>query len=90
MRAQLRCPGCGCRKILHVTEILDSTATGRERLALAQPSRWSGRRVGELEALVCTECRLIEWYAKDLEGLEVDGEKVRLLDGEAAAGPYRS
>ncbi len=89
MRAEVRCPACGCRKILHVTEVLDGSGTGRERLALAQPSAWSARRVGELEAFVCTSCRLVEWYVKDLAGVVVDGERVRLLDGDAAGGPYR-
>jgi hypothetical protein len=89
MRAEVRCPACGCRKILHVSEILDSTGAGREKLSLAQPSRWSKQRVGELEAYVCTGCRLVEWYVKDLAGLEVDEDKVRLLDGDAEGGPYR-
>lgn len=88
MKAQLRCPGCGCRKILHATEILDR-ADMREKLSLAQPSIWSSRRVGVFEAFVCTRCGLVEWYVKDLAGLEVDGKKFQLLDGGEEAAPYR-
>jgi hypothetical protein len=93
MRHALQCPGCGCRKLLHATEVLDRSDEGRKKLALAQPSVWSSAGAGEFEVFVCTGCKMAEWYVTDLRSLEVDGQTIRLIDGDTApvraAGPYR-
>jgi hypothetical protein len=93
MREAVRCV-CGCRKLLHAMRVLDRGGNGRSTMALQQPSVWTERGAGELEAYVCTACGLVEWYAPDLQRVEVDGQTIRLLDGSAEAapdprGPYR-
>ncbi len=92
MRGQTRCPACGCNSIIHATEILDR-GDGNQRypLALAKPSAWRGRTVGELEAYICTDCGLVEWYVKDPAEVEIDGDKFRLLTGKIPTKdtPYR-
>jgi DNA-directed RNA polymerase subunit RPC12/RpoP/Zn ribbon nucleic-acid-binding protein len=90
MRTDARCPACGARKILHAREVLDRSESGRSRLALAQPSIWRERGVGEFEVYVCVACGLCEWRVKDLLGLEIDNERFRLLEiEEPKPGPYR-
>lgn len=91
MRARLRCPACGSARLAHATHVLDrGDGDTRKPMALNQPSWWSDRLVGELEAFACRDCGLVEWYVKDPGGLrEVKGQ-LQLLDGEAAdVGPYR-
>jgi hypothetical protein len=84
------CPGCGGSKILHAREVLDRSEAGRSRMALAQPSMWRDKGVGEFELYVCTACGLCEWRVKDLSGLEIDGDKFRLVEGAPVPNePYR-
>lgn len=68
MRAQLRCPDCGGRKLAHSPQVNDGDQ-GRYALGLAQPSIWRSKRVGEFEVYLCTECGLAEWYVKDARNL---------------------
>jgi len=92
MRGQTRCPACGCWRILHARQILDrGDGDQRQKLALVKPSFWRSKVVGEFEAYLCTECGLVEWYAKDLHEVEVDGEIFRILEGNepGVQGPYR-
>jgi predicted nucleic-acid-binding Zn-ribbon protein len=92
MRRRLRCPGCGCRRIAHAREILDrGDSDSREPMALYQPSWWSSKVVGELEAYVCTECGLVEWYVKDPAALRDHDKYMAIVDGSGPdeQGPYR-
>jgi hypothetical protein len=91
MRARLRCPACESARLAHAMQVLDrGDGDGAKPMALNQPSWWSGKLVGELEAFACTSCGLVEWYVKDPGGLrEVKGQ-IQILDGEAPeSGPYR-
>lgn len=91
MRSRMRCPACGVSRIAHATQVLDrGDGDARKVMALNQPSWWSDKLVGELEAFACTGCGLAEWYVKDPGGLrEVKGQLV-ILDGESPdSGPYR-
>jgi hypothetical protein len=90
MAGDVRCPACGSRRLLHALEI-GGPHDPNTRLALAQPSLWSSRRVGHLQAYICTGCRLMEWYVEDLEDVDVDEQRIFLIDGEdqAGSGPYR-
>jgi len=91
MRARLRCPACGNARLAHAREVLDrGDGDARKVMALNQPSWWSDKLVGELEAFACTKCGLVEWYVKDPGGLrEVKGQ-ITILDGETPeTGPYR-
>jgi hypothetical protein len=91
MRARLRCPACDSARLAHAKQVLDrGHGDSRNVMALIQPSGWSSKVIGELEAFACTGCGLVEWYVKDPEGLrEVKGQMV-IVDGEMPdAGPYR-
>jgi hypothetical protein len=91
MRARLRCPACGNARLAHANKVLDrGDADAAKVMALNQPSWWSGKLVGELEAFACTTCGLVEWYVKDPGGLrEVKGH-ITILDGKTPeSGPYR-
>jgi hypothetical protein len=91
MRARLRCPACGNARLAHAKHVLDrGDGDARKVMALNQPSWWSDKLVGELEAFACTSCGLVEWYVKDPGGLrEVKGQ-ITILDGETPeSGPYR-
>lgn len=90
MKAQRRCPGCGGRTLLHASRVLDRSDAGREALALAQPSAWFSRGVGEFEVYVCRACGLCEWYVKDLEALEEHKDLFTLIEApKSENGPYR-
>ena len=87
MKADRCCPACGANRILHAREVLDRSDAGRSRLALAQPSLWRDSGVGEFEIYVCTGCGLCEWHVRDLKGVEVDGDKIRLVESSPPASP---
>jgi hypothetical protein len=92
MRGQTLCPACGCRKILFASKVLDrGDGDSREKMALAKPSFWRGKIVGQFEVCVCTACGLVEWYARDVHEVEIDGEDFRLVEGQepGRGGPYR-
>ena len=63
----------------------------RKALVLYQPSWWSSKTKGQLEAYVCTACGLVEWWVADPGALEPHEDYLRILDGDAGdtAGPYR-
>ena len=91
MRARTCCPACGATRIAHAASILDrANGDTRMPLALNQPSWWSDKVIGELEAFACTSCGLVEWYVKDPGGLREVKSQVTILDGDARdSGPYR-
>ena len=91
MRDQRRCPSCGEGKILHAPALLDRSDAGRTKLAIAQPSVWSSKGLGELEAFFCARCGLAELYVKESASIEPDGKHVRLVEGGEPGedGPYR-
>jgi hypothetical protein len=92
MRNQLRCRACSCRRIAHAFNILDrGNSDARKELALYQPSWWSSKTQGVLEAYVCTKCGLAEWWVKDPGSLEPHADYLEIIDGDTAdAGtPYR-
>ena len=60
-------------------------------MALFQPSFWSSKTKGQLEAYVCTACGLVEWWVTDPGALEPHEKFMQILDGDAqdAKAPYR-
>jgi hypothetical protein len=91
MAGQVRCPGCGGRKLLHVTKVLDRADGSSKTLAVAQKAGFGKRSIGEFQVYICQGCGLVEWYVPDRSGIVADGETVRELDGSAPdpSGPYR-
>lgn len=91
MRARTRCPACHGTRIAHARNVLDrSDADARKELALCQPSWWSSKVVGELEAYACAACGLVEWYVKEPATLrEVDDMLVFLEGSSPTGGPFR-
>lgn len=82
-----RCPACGCRKVLYARNVLDRSEGGRSKLALAQPSIWREKGVGEFEVYVCTGCGLCEWHVKDLAAVPIDGERFRVIEEDDESKP---
>jgi hypothetical protein len=92
MRGQLRCRTCSCRRIAHAMQVLDrGDGDARKPMSLYQPSWWSSKTQGKLEAYVCTGCGLVEWWVSDPGALQPHDDFLRILDGEAPGGkdPYR-
>ncbi len=82
MRRQLACPVCGCREILHASEILDrADGPSRQQMSLEQLSWHDYKGVGKFEAWICTSCGKAEWYIPDLSRVKVDEKHRRLLEG---------
>jgi hypothetical protein len=92
MRGQSRCRACGGRSILHAMTVLDRTHYGTPApMAVALKGTWVPKPVGEFEIYLCVACGFTEWYVKDPDSIEVDGEKivpVATEEGEGP-GPYR-
>jgi hypothetical protein len=91
MAGQVRCPGCGGRKLLHATKVLDRKDGFSRSLAVAETAGFGHRRLGEFQVYICQGCGLVEWYVPDLSGIVADGKTVRELDASTpdAGGPYR-
>jgi hypothetical protein len=92
MKGQSRCPACGCRRLIFAPNVLDRSDSGRQKLAVAQPSVWRTRGVGEFEVFICSGCGLTEWYVKRPEELEEEEEELfRVIEGPKSgdSGPYR-
>ena len=92
MRGQLRCPACGCRRILHANEVLDrGDGNFREKMALIKPSVWRSKVYGQFQTYICTKCGLVEWYIGDVDEIKVDDKILRVVEGHepSAGGPYR-
>lgn len=91
MKAQSRCPACGCQRLIFAQNVLDRSDSGRQKLSVAQPSVWRTRGVGEFEVFICSSCGLTEWYVKRPEELEEEEELFRVIEGPDSGkdGPYR-
>jgi len=92
MRGQLRCRACNCRRIAHAPKVLDRGDSGtRGAMALYQPSIWSGKVKGQLEAYACTRCGLVEWWVSEPSTLEPHDEYMVIIDGDVSGpkDPYR-
>jgi hypothetical protein len=92
MRGQLRCRACNCRRIAHAPKILDrGDDDTRHSMALFQPSWWSNKTGGKLEAYACTRCGLVEWWVSDPSTLVAHDEYLHILDGDVSGpkDPYR-
>ena len=92
MRAQCRCPACGCRKILHSAEVPDVTESGISKASVAVREGWIIKRAqGPLHAYICTACGLTEWHVPEVAELEIDDKQLRLLDATPpkSSSPYR-
>lgn len=92
MRGQLRCRACNCRRIAHAPTVLDSGESGsRNAMSLYQPSLWSGKKKGQLEAYACTRCGLVEWWVGDPSSLEPHDKYLHIIDGDVSGpkDPYR-
>jgi ribosomal protein S27AE len=59
-----QCPRCESKSVAFAESILDRSDSGRERLAVIQPSFWSGKTKGEFYAYICGACGYVEWYVK--------------------------
>ncbi len=56
MAGQVRCPGCGGRKLLHVTKVLDRAQGSSKTLAIAQKGAFRERSIGEFQVYICRGC----------------------------------
>lgn len=90
MRRHVRCPACGGGKIIHAPKVLDRTDGSRETMALAQPSVWRSRTVGQFQVYICVGCGLAEWYVQDPEAVAQE-ELFSVVQAPEPGqdGPYR-
>jgi hypothetical protein len=90
MRVYLRCPHCGCRKILHARRIADRTESGSRELAVALVGFWVPKPVGRFECHICTDCGFVEWHVEKPSEVGDATADVELIDADdPSAGPYR-
>ena len=86
MRDARRCPACDSGSLLHIRRL-------EEVMRLHHVVTWVGAAShAPLEVFVCRTCRLVEWHAIELVGLEPDGETIVEIEPEddpPTEGPYR-
>ncbi len=87
LRYNSTCPTCRHKGAIHAPSVLDSSAEGRSNMAIIQPSLWSSKTEGELEAYICQKCGFVEWYVKDPSSLgehKNSREKLRFREGDGS------
>ena len=94
MRRTHRCPACGGGRLIHVAKPTEMTNKGLAPQAVRHTAHfWGTRLYGPIEHFICRNCRLIETYVIDLDGLEPDGKDVHAIEPgaepEPDVGPYR-
>lgn len=83
-----RCPACGFGSLFQFTQVQERKDSGMSELALHHAKGWLHTdSVAPLEAYACRRCRLVEWHARQLDGLVADGVKVVALEAEAEPPP---
>lgn len=99
MKKTLLCPKCDGNRILYIHRVADAN-NHYDRwkpmlLAFCRPD-WrthsndsSAEAVGELSAGVCRACGYTEFYVKNPEAIEPDGEFIKELVGPPRGNPYR-
>ncbi len=89
MRDQRRCPSCGGTTLLHSKRIFDAPHPG-SYLSLVNSSRVFDKRQGSMEAYICMDCGLMEWFA-DTSDVDTAHEQFRVIEGnrDGSKGPYR-
>lgn len=86
MRKTKTCPKCECKKLLRIEWVADARdgLTGRANLAV----RFEGhsflgneqkRAVGDLEAVMCSECGYTEYYCTNPKDITPDGKFISWL-----------
>jgi hypothetical protein len=89
MREDHICPRCEHPEVAHASSILDRSESGREELAVIQPSIWSSKSEGKFEIFVCRSCGFVEWYVKEPELLgrhDKSKDTIRFLSAAKANG----
>src|SRR5689334_17814972 len=78
MRHALACPACGGRSLIHFRQVHEVAHNRLIEHALAHDHSifWGPDVHAPLEAYACRKCRLVEWYARDFEGVDEDGERI--------------
>jgi hypothetical protein len=92
MRHTHVCPACGGRSLIHFKQCRESAGNSLIDLALDHDHSvfWGTTVRGALEAYACRRCRLVEWYARDFEGVAADGERVVFIEPEPEGAPPRT
>ena len=94
MKNTRMCPGCGARSLLHIRKLKDHAHHGSIDLAIDhETSVWTGVEThGALEGFACLGCGLLELHVIDFKDVQVDGEKIVLIEADKdppKAGPFR-
>lgn len=93
IRDARRCPACDGRAFLHVTRATQATDSGAIDFGLTHESKWTGIVArGVMETFTCRACGLVEFHARHLEDVQIDGETVIEIEPESdppRSGPFR-
>src|SRR6185436_18076546 len=95
MRDSRRCPACGGESLFHILDAREKTHGGATTPMSLHHERgfWSGgKEHGPIEYFVCRTCMLVESHAKNLDGVEHDGQYVVAIDPDSTRppdGPFR-
>jgi hypothetical protein len=95
MRGQTRCPACGATKILF-SDRVKFTGLPHPRAFLCvwqKKPRWAKapKPRGVLQVYICMSCLLVEWYVRDVDGIdEAHESQLEVLTApDSDMGPYR-
>lgn len=89
MKQTMACIKCNCRRILIIDEVHTTVDDALNLYAGRNPFLLEGK----FQVMICSRCGYTEWYAYELDRLLPKISqlypRVRIVDGEGSAGPYR-
>ncbi len=90
MRAEVRCPSCGGRRIYRANRVVDQDSGGSRPMSIAVKGLFFPKAQGVFGCDVCAACGLVGWHIDDPSTIDPSHEDVELIVAEEdAVGPYR-
>lgn len=88
MKKRRQCPLCHSRRIGHLEEVQDTAAN--RMVVGTDASGLFTKRIGQLEAYVCTDCGYYQTYVKTPESIPYEQlEGFRWVEQQPVKGPFR-
>lgn len=90
MRAQVRCPSCGGRRIVRAKRVADRDGGRQTPMAVSIRGLFFPEAHGIFACDVCAACGLVEWHVEDPAAIDMDHEDIEVIEvDDESSGPYR-
>jgi hypothetical protein len=90
MRASVRCPACGGRRIARASKVADRDGGQQMPMAVSTKGTFFPEARGVFGCDVCLACGYVEWHIEDPSAIDLERSEIELVEIEhEQAGPYR-